>query len=155
MSNIYVSQHAELSDIIGNKHNLDEIRTYLQDMDIVILPEYYGTQMSFSMDLVNVIKDLREKGLKIGIVEEGSDIRESKFEDIIIQLGIFGAKAVIEVILKIVGQHIYDNYVKDHKGNTPHTKVTYYREDKKKLEKYEGTAGEVADALRNFKNDPN
>ena len=68
---MYVSQPAELRDIIGNRHNLGVIREYLQKNDIVILPEYYGTQMSYSTDLVYVIKDLREKGLKLALLRKG------------------------------------------------------------------------------------
>jgi hypothetical protein len=144
----------KLKDFLGTKYDESVVSKLLENNQILIFPEEYAGRNLFNIDLIDLVKDLRNKGISVYPIQQNTDIIEKKSEDILLNLGIIGFTASVTTILNLVGRYIYEKYVTQKTtSDIPVVKFTYYKNKEEKYISYEAKADDVANDLQNAKDD--
>ena len=144
-------KNIRLKEFLNNKYDESLVSKLLENNNILIFPEEYAGQTLFNIDVIDLIKDLRNNGVSVYAFQPNANVIEKKSGDVILALGII-ATASVSTILGLVGRYIYEKYVMPNKTpDMPDVKFTYYKNKDEEYIAYEGKADSVADTLQSAK----
>jgi hypothetical protein len=107
-------KNIRLKEFLNNKYDESLVSKLLENNNILTFPEQYAGRTLFNIDVIDLIKDLRNNGVTVYAFQPNANVIEEKSGDVILALGII-ATASVSTKLGLVGRYIYEKYVMPNK----------------------------------------